>query len=83
MALKFVAEIILLLKVHRFEGIVNRSKINRMVNDHSSSCNLWRFKKIYANIVKNRLQFLAMPTSTTTDAMALNFFADTMKLLKS
>ena len=33
--------------------------------------------------LKNRLQFLAMPTSTTTDAMALNFFADTTKLLKS
>ena len=32
------------------------------------------FKKIYANIAKNRLQFLAMPISTTTDAMALNFF---------
>ena len=40
MALKFVAEIILLLKLDRFEGIVNQSKIDRMVNDHSSSCNL-------------------------------------------
>ena len=33
--------------------------------------------------LKKRLQFLAMPISTTTDAMALNFFPDTMKLLKS
>ena len=40
MALKFFPEIILLLKVARFEGIVNRSKIDRMVNDHSSRCNL-------------------------------------------
>ena len=35
------------------------------------------------NIAKNRLQFLAMPTSTTTDAMALKFFPDTMQLLKN
>ena len=33
--------------------------------------------------LKNRLQFLAMPISTTTNAMALNFFPDTMKVLKS
>ena len=32
------------------------------------------FLKIYTNIAKNRLQFLATPTSTTTDAMALKFF---------
>ena len=30
---------ILLLKVDRFEGILNRIKIDGMVNDHSSSCN--------------------------------------------
>ena len=29
----------ILLKVDRFEGIVNRIKIDGMVNDHSSSCN--------------------------------------------
>ena len=40
MALKFFPEIILLLKVDHFEGIVNRIKIDGMVNDHSSSCNL-------------------------------------------
>ena len=31
-------------------------------------------KKICAKIIKNCLQFLATPTSETTDAMALNFF---------
>ena len=40
MALKFFPEIILLLKVDRFKGILNQIKIDRMVNDHSSSCNL-------------------------------------------
>ena len=41
------------------------------------------FKKSTQTSLKNRLQFLAMPTSITTDAMVLNFFVDTMKLLKS
>ena len=40
MALKCFPETILLLKVERFEGILNRIKINGMVNDHSSSYNL-------------------------------------------
>ena len=35
--------------------------------------------KIYANIAKNHLQFLATPISTTTDCMTLNFFADTIQ----
>ena len=39
MAFKFFPDIILLLKVNRFEGILNRIKIDGMVNDHSSSCN--------------------------------------------
>ena len=39
MALKFFPETILLLKVNRFEGILNRIKIDGMVNDHLSSCN--------------------------------------------
>ena len=30
-------------------------------------------KKIYANIAKSCLQFLAIPISTTTEAMALKF----------
>ena len=30
---------ILLLKVNRVKGILNRIKIDGMVNDHSSSCN--------------------------------------------
>ena len=40
MAFKFFPETILLLKVDRFEGILNRIKIDEMVNDHLSSCNL-------------------------------------------
>ena len=40
MALKVFHKTILLLKVDRFEGILNQIKIDRMVNDHSSSCNL-------------------------------------------
>ena len=39
MAFKFFPDTILLLKLDLFEGIVNRIKINGMVNDHSSSCN--------------------------------------------
>ena len=39
MAFKVFPEIILLLKVDCFEGILNRIKIDEMVNDHSSSCN--------------------------------------------
>ena len=41
------------------------------------------FKKSTQILLKNHLQLLAMPTSTTTDAMTLNFFPDTMQLLKS
>ena len=40
MAFKFFPDTILLLKVDRFEGILNRIKIDGMVNDHLSSCNL-------------------------------------------
>ena len=40
MALKFFPEIILLLKVNHYEGILNQIKIDGIVNDHSSSCNL-------------------------------------------
>ena len=39
-AFKFFPDTILLLKVDRFEGILNRIKIDEMVNDHLSSCNL-------------------------------------------
>ena len=38
-AFKFFPDTILLLKVDRFEGIVNRIKIDEMVNDHLNSCN--------------------------------------------
>ena len=40
MAFNFFPDSILLLKVDRCEGILNRIKIEGMVNDHSSSCNL-------------------------------------------
>ena len=39
MALKFFLDTILLLKMDRFEGILNRIKIDGIVNDHLSSCN--------------------------------------------
>ena len=39
------------------------------------------FLKIYTNIAKNLLQFLATPTSTTTDAMARKIFPETMQPL--
>ena len=39
MAFKFFPDTILLLKVDRFEGILNRIKIDGMVNAHLSSCN--------------------------------------------
>ena len=39
MAFQFFPETIHLLKVDCFEGILNRIKIDGMVNDHSSSCN--------------------------------------------
>ena len=50
MALKFLPEHVLLLKVDRFKGFLNRSKIDRMVNDHWSSCSLLGFKNVYKNI---------------------------------
>ena len=40
MAFKCFPDTILLLKVDCFKGILNRIKIDGMVNDHSSSCNL-------------------------------------------
>ena len=39
MAFKFFPDTILLLKVDPFEGILNRIKIDGMMNDHLSSCN--------------------------------------------
>ena len=39
MAFNFFPNTILLLKVDHFEGILNRIKIDEMVNDHLSSCN--------------------------------------------
>ena len=39
MAMKFLPETILLLKVDRFEGFLNWCKIDRVVNNNSISCN--------------------------------------------
>ena len=39
MAFKFFPDTVLLLKVDCFERISNQIKIDRMVNDHSRSCN--------------------------------------------
>ena len=39
MAFKFFPDTILSLKVVHFEGILNRIKIDGMVNNHLSSCN--------------------------------------------
>ena len=39
MTFKLFSDTTLLLKVDHFEGILNRIKIDGMVNDHSSSCN--------------------------------------------
>ena len=38
-AFKFFSDTILLLKVDRFEGILNQIKIDGLVNNHLSSCN--------------------------------------------
>ena len=40
MAFKFFPDTILLLKVNYFEEILNWIKIDGIVNDHLSSCNL-------------------------------------------
>ena len=55
MGLKIFLDTILLLKRHQFEGILNRIKINGMVNNYLSSCNMWRFKKFYENVIEDRL----------------------------
>ena len=60
MAVKFFPEHIVLLKVDRFEGFLNRCKIDRMVNDNSSSCNP---KCIFIKMKKDDLQYLTKPTS--------------------
>ena len=65
MALKFFPGTILLLKVDRFEEILNGIKIDEMVNDHLSSCNSTVLKKVCTNIAKNHLQLFATPTITT------------------
>ena len=77
---KIFPDTILLLKVDHFEGIINRIKVDGMVNDHSSRCNS---KKSIQILLKKRLQLLATSTSTTIDAMALKIFPDTMQKTNS
>ena len=40
MALNFFPETILLINMDCYEGILNQFRIDGIVNDHSSSCNL-------------------------------------------
>ena len=62
MGLKNFLDIIFLLKRHQCEGILNRIKINGMVNNHLNSCNMLRFKKFYENVIEDHLQHLVTPT---------------------
>ena len=73
MTSKFFPGTILLLKVARFEGFLNRCKIDGMVNDNSSCCNS---KLFFLKIKNNHLQYLNKPTSQTNEAIALNFFPE-------
>ena len=57
--LKLFLDLIPLLKVDRFEGLLNRCKIDRMVNHILSSCN----SKSFLKIKKDDLQYLNKPTS--------------------
>ena len=59
MAVKFFPEHILLLKVDCFEGFLNQCKIDRMVNDNSSSCNT---KCIFLKMKKDDLQYSNIQT---------------------
>ena len=49
--------------LYGFKGYSNWYKINEMVNNHSNNCNSSDFKKIYANIANDNLQYLVTPTS--------------------
>ena len=77
--LQFFSDTILLLKVECFEGILNWIKIDGMVMIIRAAVTRSDLK----NIAKNHLQFLAMPTSTTTETMAWKIFPATMQLLKN
>ena len=63
MAMKFFLDTILLLHIYGFEGYLNWCKIDEMVNNLRIAMNSSDFKKIYANIAKDHLQYLVSPTS--------------------
>ena len=54
MAMKFFPENILLLKVDNFERFLNRCKIDKMMNDNSTSCN----PNVFFKNEKDDLQYL-------------------------
>ena len=57
MTLKFYTDTNLLSKAYQLEGFLNRNKIDRMVNNHLSSCNSHWFK----NTAQDRFRILATP----------------------
>ena len=59
------------------EGFSNRIKIERMVNNYFSSCNLEQLK----NIAKDLSQLLVAPTGQTIYTMALKLYSGTNLLL--
>ena len=65
MALKLSLDIILLLKVHGFEGFSNRNQIDRIVSNHLSIDVIRKFTTI-ENIATDCSQLLVVPTSQTT-----------------
>ena len=54
MAMKFFSDTILLLHMYSFEGFSNRFKFDETVNNHLNRCKKLQFKKIHANIAKDR-----------------------------
>ena len=61
------------------EGFSNQIKIERMVSNHFSNCNLEQLKSISTDCS----QLLVTPTKQTTKALALKHFSDTILLLKA
>ena len=76
MAMKLFPENILLLNVECSEGFLNLCKIDRMVNDNSSSCNLKFFKN-----EKRSFAIFKQAYQLENEAMALKFLLHTTLLL--
>ena len=57
MAFKLFPDTILLLKVDRFEGILNRIKIDGMMNDHSAAVTRSDLKKSTQILLKTVCNF--------------------------